>query len=159
MRARILATLASAILSACTVSGPQFSGPTEPPVSGPQFSGPVGPPPVPEGWDPEGRGQLVIYGRSADDAVDIGVQITSPGHRSWQAGGLGSGGCQAVTYPWGLSVGPEEGDPNLYAEIANSGDVTEGTMTIWMDTGPNGVTMGWGKPDWATEDSSTNCGE
>jgi hypothetical protein len=147
--------LVSALVTAVVMLG--CSAPTEPGIDATALHGPDGPPPVPAGWDPDGADQLVTYTRATDEAIDIGLQVSSAGDLSWQAGSIGAG-CVSVRYPWSMTVGPRDGDRSRYVEAASSGDAQGGTMTLWVDSGPDGVTMGWGRPAWATQEAPADCG-
>ncbi len=147
----VVSTLVAAVVTlGCSV-------PTEQRIDATALHGPDGPPPVPGGWDPDGGDQLVTYTRASDDAIDIGLQVSSAGGMSWQAGSTGSG-CASVSNPWSMTAGSRDGDRSRYVPVASSGDARGGTMTLWVDSGPDGVTMGWGRPDWATEEAPANCG-
>ena len=114
------------------------------------------------GWDPEGRNQLVTYSQNRGEGGTLGVQVsTAAGGASWSRGGLGTG-CQAITYPWSISVGPPDGDRSRYQEVLNSGSITEGTTIVWMDIAPDGtMSVGWGEPPvWGADlDPADGCGE
>ena len=114
------------------------------------------------GWDPEGRNQLVTYGRIRADGGTLGVQVGSAGGGgSWTRAGLPTG-CQTITYPWSISVGPADGDRSRYEEVLNSGSIAEGTTTVWMDVAPDGtVSVGWGEPPvWGADlDPADGCGD
>ena len=123
----------------------------------------------PEGRDADGANQLVTYtrDRTGENPSSLGAQLVTQSRLAgW--GVLGASGCQAVEYPWSLSVGPraakeEESSRVLdsddgYQTVLDSGDVEGGTTIAWIDVSPEGeVTAGWGKPEWADEDVPGNC--
>ena len=137
---RLLVTSA-VLLSACTSPAP---------VNDPG-------PPGPEGWDPDGPDVLVTYTRALTDEepVPVGIEVTSAGAVGWSR--VGSEGCGAIDYPWSLSIGPAEGDRSGYREILTSGSALTGKMTVSIEVSDEGVTVGWGRPDWAFGDMSAQC--
>jgi hypothetical protein len=123
----------------------------------------------PEGREPDGANQLVTYtrDRTGENPSSLGAQVVDgPGSAGWSV--LGANGCQAVEYPWSLSVGPRAAREEVplvldsddgYQTVLDSGDVDTGTTIVWIDVSLEGdVTAGWGKPEWAEEDAPANCG-
>ena len=120
-------------------------------------AGPMGSPPVPNGWNPDGRHQIVTYSRVAADAVRVGVKVQGPIGQGF--GFAGGNGCQAVDYPFTLSVGPfPEGPSDRYQQVMSSGGMSGGTLTLWYDITSVGITIGWGKPEWGQDDVAMDCG-
>jgi hypothetical protein len=127
------------------------------------LTAPTGSPPYRLRGIPEGSDQIVIYSRSDDDDLsDVGLHVTSEDETGAWAGSAygvrGSSGCQAVDYPWPLSVGPPETDRAHHEQVLTSGDMSGGTVAIWADVGSDEVTIDWGRPDWARVDVPANCG-
>lgn len=92
--------------------------------------------------------------------MTVGAQIMhANGEGIWGLGGIGTGCQNGITYPWSISAGPADGDRDQYEELLSSGDITEGTTTVWMDVAPDEtVTVGWGVPEWAEVDAeATMC--
>ena len=106
--------------------------------------------------DPAGTDQVVTYTRNRSGRMFAMYLDSASGAGG---GALGGNGCQAVAYPWSISVGPEDADPSTYEQLIKSGNATEGTATVWIDVSPTGdVIVGSGRPDWATSAAAADCG-
>jgi hypothetical protein len=102
---------------------------------------------------------LVLYTRDrSGDLPRNATYVDSPGSHGGMA--IGGIGCQAVGYPWRLSIGPANANPATFEVILDSANASGGTATVWIDVSPVGnVTYGWGRPEWATTEAASNCGE
>ena len=108
--------------------------------------------------EPAGADQIVSYTRNrSDQRLFLYVETASTFGSSGPVGGIG---CQAVSYPWSIRVGPDDRNARANRVVLNSGSATTGTATVWIDVSPEGeVLAGSGEPDWPTAPAASDCGE
>jgi hypothetical protein len=108
--------------------------------------------------DSDGTDQIVSYTRNrSDQRLYLYVETTSTFGSSGLVGGIG---CQAVSYPWSIRVGPDDRNARANRVVLDSGSATTGSATVWIDVSPEGaIRAGSGQPDWPTATAAADCGE